>query len=714
MTKYFYLTDGNAGIGEGFSTLSWSPLFQGNSLKIAEQIFHWVKENNDGKIIINIELANHSTRSDHFAIEVLLFLRCKYEICNSIICVGFEPLECILCRQPQNIILCSPGTIYRQLPFNGFDELRISSFDVKMLKPFIKPAINIEKIRHGSANWVGMGLMYRAIQTIKDPNLPDPLLINPNPKEGMTYYLYQNSLEYSLLSFYYDNSENNGSSRNEDIIKEIKDIRNKLQNKNPKILLVDDMAKDGWGKLFCYSIYNQPESENFFISDFLNSAKDSFSIIQKVFHEVEKFNPELLLLDLRLSNQEGTIAVESLDGYCILLEVKKKFPGLPVIMTTATNNGQTIKKLISVGADGVWTKQGLDEKIGINDTLSRLFEFIYMVDESLSKFLKYSNTWVEEYLNSESTDQEFNEIENNAEAIEPICQVDNAEPTIQLDSLIQEELFQFVNYLEYSLPDSNDVRLQAEEVISSFSDIFIDTNIFIKGNFSINKGVDKFIGLLGSLFIIAKISYLQNGNNPKVIIMNAVIDELIKHSKVGARDDLNLHLRAQLAYSLITFMFSENIVKTEINSFEGTSHLKKPQESVYADGYILDELANYLVIRGKKFDKNRLNLKATNVLLITNDRDLANKAKVISQGTKTIDFDRLRMWGNKKVNSIINNNELKPYQKRQQLTAIKGHIGDDSLSEEVAYLISDISFRHWDYLELIRASEKIKRTYNIS
>lgn len=700
MKKYFYLTDPDAIVPNDLSTLCWSQLLLGKSIKIAEQIFLWTERNEDGKIIINIELANNGNRSDHFAIEVLLFLRCKHFITNPIICVGFEPLHSILQRQPQNIILCSPGTVYKQLPFRNFEELHIPVLnDLAQLKPFIKPAINIKKIRHEAANWVGMGYMYRAILTIKEPDLPDPNLINPNPQNGMTYYMYQNSLEYSLLSFYYDNPVIVDSTRNEGIIKAIKEIRNKLQSKNPRILLVDDMAKDGWGKLFCYSIYNQPESDNFLISDFLNNTKNNSSVIEITINEIDKHKPELLLLDLRLSNQPEAISVESLDGYRVLLAVKKKHPGLPVIMSTATNNGQTIKKLIAAGADGVWTKQGLDEKAGLHENLNRLFEFLSLTDESLNKFSKYQNTRAEEF----SLSEPILDTNVNKSPLEII-----QEP---IDPLIQEKLFAYLNHLRYSLSDSKNYNSQLTKNISSFSEIFIDTNIFIEGSLIYPGQVENFISLLGSLYVLAKITYLQNENNPKVIIMNSVIDEIIKLSKIKNERGKSKQFRAQLAYSLVSFMFSEEIVKTEINSPNGEAYLKPPKESVYADGYILDELANYLMIRKKKFENNFIALKSSHVLLITSDNELAAKVKSLHEGRLFYAINKFKYHRNESIGDILRNNTLSNKQKMEEIQKLDKRNFNKELLSDLEVLHPDVKFTWWNINRFI---EKLNDLRNIS
>ena len=70
-----------------------------------------------------------------------------------------------------------------------------------------------------------------------------------------------------------------------------------------------------------------------------------------------------LLLDLRLREEERgpVVRLDELSGARLLGQIRKKCPMLPIIITTASNKVRTFEKLMDLGADAYWIKQGVDE-----------------------------------------------------------------------------------------------------------------------------------------------------------------------------------------------------------------------------------------------------------------------------------------------------------------------------------------------------------------
>src|SRR5690606_25177038 len=68
---------------------------------------------------------------------------------------------------------------------------------------------------------------------------------------------------------------------------------------------------------------------------------------------IDNFKPHLILLDLRLNDEEGKKELTELGGFQLLKHLKSDdcLKGLPVIMFTASSNAETIKELITNGAE---------------------------------------------------------------------------------------------------------------------------------------------------------------------------------------------------------------------------------------------------------------------------------------------------------------------------------------------------------------------------
>jgi hypothetical protein len=116
--------------------------------------------------------------------------------------------------------------------------------------------------------------------------------------------------------------------------------------------------------------------------------------------------------------------------------------------------------------------------------------------------------------------------------------------------------------------------------------------------------------------------------------MNSIFDEVIKIAKTSeyrpiawargpAKNEL-LYLRATLSQLILKQMFTDRLVRTELDrrSSSPQSRLMNPKENVYADGYILDEVADLLVTHATK----KLNFcRDTRIVFITGDNKLRRK-----------------------------------------------------------------------------------------
>ncbi len=164
--------------------------------------------------------------------------------------------------------------------------------------------------------------------------------------------------------------------------KSVSAIREKLQNQSPKILYVDDQASDGWGNIFQHIIYGKEDKEQFDIiqpkeKDTINSEY----FIKIVSPKIISHQPELILLDLRLNRESGVrIEVENLSGAVLLKEIRKQYPGIPVLMTTASNKSWSYEELQRIGCDAFWTKEGVDTGMTEVDSIKNYMRFAELVN----------------------------------------------------------------------------------------------------------------------------------------------------------------------------------------------------------------------------------------------------------------------------------------------------------------------------------------------
>lgn len=187
---------------------------------------------------------------------------------------------------------------------------------------------------------------------------------------------------------------------------------------NTRILLVDDEANKGW-KSF-YESFLKKSNIKFEDSaiEFENAEKDS--LIAKVESKVREFNPDVVLLDLRLQDSDFAkeISPENLTGMQILEKIKKINKGIQVIITTASNKAWNFNIAKQKGAYDFIIKDGFEDPekaiIKFNTALeisSKRAGFLKIIDQKLSdlKALIISNDHFEDKDDEEKMPHEIKE-----------------------------------------------------------------------------------------------------------------------------------------------------------------------------------------------------------------------------------------------------------------------------------------------------------------
>lgn len=191
------------------------------------------------------------------------------------------------------------------------------------------------------------------------------------------------------------------------IIKNCEEIENKLyfkylrarylkQNDHPaevkklskkgKVLLIDDEWSKGWGDLF----KNVLTTDTVELSVLEYDYKDKkYTFIKRAIkNKIKEFNPDVVVLDLRLAqNDHANDDVENYTGIKILQEIHKINAGIQVIMFTATSKSTILEKLYEYKILGYIKKEHpSDTAIDTQKTIDKL---LTLVDKGLErKYLK--------------------------------------------------------------------------------------------------------------------------------------------------------------------------------------------------------------------------------------------------------------------------------------------------------------------------------------
>lgn len=163
-------------------------------------------------------------------------------------------------------------------------------------------------------------------------------------------------------------------------------LRHQLRERQPRILLIDDQANDGWADVMQNVIYGGPSDAFKFIAPPPGRTIDADYYTDSIGPVVADHKPQVILLDLRLSKESGGgHEVDDLSGALVLRQLRKNHPGLPVIMTTASNKAWSLERLIHLGCDGYWIKEGLDLDLPTPASVKNYARFMELVERTTSE-----------------------------------------------------------------------------------------------------------------------------------------------------------------------------------------------------------------------------------------------------------------------------------------------------------------------------------------
>ncbi len=209
--------------------------------------------------------------------------------------------------------------------------------------------------------------------------LSQSLGISEKLKETTDYFEAQLYFKYLLTNF--DNNVN--TPRN------IPQLNRTGEKK--RILYIDDEYKKGWEEIFG-AFFSGQSNINFKCFEPTKDFTDfetSDDLIVEIVKFVRNFDPDIVLLDLRLHDQdfEPNRAANEMTGLKILKEIKDKInPGIQIIVITASNKVWNLIELQNSGMDFFVLKNSPE----INSGTQSIDHFFYQFQEVLEQAFKKS------------------------------------------------------------------------------------------------------------------------------------------------------------------------------------------------------------------------------------------------------------------------------------------------------------------------------------
>jgi CheY-like chemotaxis protein len=147
------------------------------------------------------------------------------------------------------------------------------------------------------------------------------------------------------------------------------DTQKKIKiDENGRVLLIDDQWDKGWVE-FYKQFFKSPDKEFSYVE--INKGNDYNCIQNAVVERINSFDPDVILLDLRLIDNDfkKNTLIEELSGYLILEFLNSNFPGIQVIITTASSKASTFEKT------NRWAHSYIQKTLnfGIQEVIDKIF-----------------------------------------------------------------------------------------------------------------------------------------------------------------------------------------------------------------------------------------------------------------------------------------------------------------------------------------------------
>ncbi|MBU0487535.1 MAG: response regulator [Bacteroidetes bacterium] len=168
-----------------------------------------------------------------------------------------------------------------------------------------------------------------------------------------------------------------------------------------RMLFVDDEIEKGWGEVFKKICDGFPASDLEFVGKEFKTKSNKEEVVEEVKDRIRAFNPDVIILDLRLHDQDFRLAISGMTGFKILQWVKGYYdndnkkvvsgynPGIQVVIVSASNKTWNLQALQEAGADGFINKESPENSVDDDFTTKSLKNICKTIDDCLfRKFLK--------------------------------------------------------------------------------------------------------------------------------------------------------------------------------------------------------------------------------------------------------------------------------------------------------------------------------------
>lgn len=270
--------------------------------------------------------------------------------------IVYSPLPLsFLLRQGYHEILMSGGTSYEWLPVEISEAMcreRMGRIAEEDLSVFFLPEYNalLRMERHSLANWWGVLRLHHAMDALG-------MLLGDAPDFQMREALERERNSHGRLMSYVRfrgrvPAVTFAPRETDSLLTRIGLIR----RRNLKVVYVDDQAADGWSFLLQWLLYGRLCPERFITPVVSPSSLDMASLIRTIRAEA----PDLVVMDIRLSDDDRGPRPSGLEAIRQLSKDGDEI-GCPILAFTASDKREISEKAILLGADAVWTKEGIDE-----------------------------------------------------------------------------------------------------------------------------------------------------------------------------------------------------------------------------------------------------------------------------------------------------------------------------------------------------------------
>lgn len=391
------------------------------------------------------------------ALRILFRYICSYRKGINIVLLGSEHLESFLCHFTYPNTMKIPGVYYCLnnqkivssiiLPLNKISDRHqynayLSNLGIKLPSSF--------KSTHSLTNdWC----LYKWNSFMGFSNMLD------NDNLSALYFDYLKAIE-KIRDVKYRKLENN---------KELKTEIQTLKKMSTRILLIDDNAY--WDKFFS-EFFSESNIEFESIGE--NFKKLDIDIIKyEISERIEAFNPDVILLDFRLiEDQDADCRFDEISGVQILSMLKGSFDnpgksyGRQVLIFSATSRIENILRLKALNADGFILKENASFYSGKDDTKVRILDMVKTLSESIvrARFLKQLNTKFDKILllsDNYNYSTDFVEaIKHTADSVRLVSQKNNLnESVLQLIYLDVFKIFEYIKNISGIIHYPNDFSL---------------------------------------------------------------------------------------------------------------------------------------------------------------------------------------------------------------------------------------------------------------